>query len=308
MTTAQQSSTPTDDILRSFLLGRLSAAEQKKFEEQLMTDDGLHERLRQAELQLADDFAGNRIDQFDRERFAKTFVLTDERRRMLAVSHALHQRFSPSQDAGPTLALHTSWRAMLNRPVLRFAFGVIILALLIGAAWLVTKEPTLVRRFLPRRAPSKPITIPTPQEANHPSSVAPPVHRDDAASPDGHESSLPDQTTDTRVVTTLALSPGAQTGSGEAPTITLPGEAAGLVRLELSVEQNAPGEFQAEVLTNGNVVFAGNSLKIGGDLKVEVDVPVQTLNAGYYEVRLSRVADGSKQAVANYYFRVLGVR
>jgi hypothetical protein len=192
---------------------------------------------------------------------------------------------------------------MLNREALRFAFGVIILALLIGAAWLVTKEPTLVRRFLPRRAPSKPITIPTPQEANHPSNVAPPAHRDDAASPDGHESSLPDQTTHTRVVATLTL-PGAQTGSGEAPTISLRGATAGLVRLELSVEQNSPGEFQAEVLTNGNVVFAGNSLKIGGDLKIEVDVPVQTLNAGYYEVRLSRVADGSKQAVANYYFRV----
>jgi hypothetical protein len=297
-----------DDGLRSFLLGRLNAAEQKKFEEQLMTDDGLHERLRQAELQLADDFAGNRIDQFDRERFAKIFMTTEERRRMLAVSDALHQRFLPSRDARPTPALHESWRSMLNRPMLRFAFGVIILALLIGSVWLVTKEPKLVERILPKRGPSKPITIPTPQEANHPSNVAPPIHRDDAASPDGHESSLPNQTTDRPVVTTLSLSSGAQTGSGEAPTISLPGEAMGIVRLELAIGQNTTDEFQAEVLTNGNVVFASNSLKIGGDLRIEVDVPVQTLNAGDYEVRLSRVADGSKQAVTNYYFRVLGMR
>jgi hypothetical protein len=295
---------PADDILRSFLLGRLDAAEQKRFEEQLMTDDRLHERLRQAELQLADDFAGDRIDQLDRERFAKTFMLTDERRRMLAVSDALHQRFSPLRDARPTLALRTSWRGMLNRPVLRFAFGVIILALLIGSVWLVTREPNLVRRFLPKHAPSRPVTIPTPQEANHPANVAPPVHRDDAASPDGHESSLPNQTTETRVITTLALSPGTLSDPSQTPTITLSADAPGVVRLELAVEQNTSGEFQAEVLTKGNAVFTSGSLKIGGNFQFEVDVPVQTLNAGDYEVRLSRVAEGSKQAVANYYFRV----
>jgi hypothetical protein len=307
-TSKQLHELPADEILRSFLLGRLNAAEQKKFEEQLMTDERLHERLRQAELQLADDFARDRIDQLDRDRFAKTFMLTDEHRRVLAVSDALHQRFSTTRDARPTLALRTSWRSTLNRPVLRLAFGVIVLALLIGAAWLVTKEPKLVRRLLPRPAPARPLNVPTPQVANHPSNVAPPVHRDDSASPDGHESSLPNQATETRVVTTLGLSPGALNDLAQAPAISLPGEAAGLVRLELTVEQNTAGEFQAEVLTKGNVVFASNSLKIGGNLQLEVDVPLQALTAGDYEVRLSRVADGSKQPVANYYFRVLGVR
>jgi hypothetical protein len=308
MTTAQQSSTPADDVLRGFLLGRLNAAEQKKFEEQLMTDDRLHERLRQAELQLADDFAGGRIDQLDRERFANAFLATDERRRVLAVSDALHSRFSPSLDARPALAPGARWRSILDRPVLRFAFGIIILALLIGSVWLVTKEPNLVQRFLPKRTPARPVTIPTPQEANHPANVAPPVHRDDAAPPDGHESSPPNQPTAARVVTTLALSPGALTDSGQAPTISLPREAAGTVRLELTIEQNTADEFQAEVLTQGNAVFTASSLKIGANLRLEVDVPVQALTAGDYEVRLSRVADGSKQAVASYYFRVLGVR
>jgi len=294
---------PADEIIRGFLLGRLNAAEQKKFEEQLMTDDRLHERLRQAEFQLADDFAGDRIDQLDQERFSKTFMLTDERRRMLAVSDALHRRFSPTSDVRPTLAPRAWWRNIFNRPVLRFAFGAIVLALLIGSVWLVTKE-TKLARFLPGRAPSRPRNIPTPQRANHPSNVAPPVHRDDAASPDGHESSPPNQSTDTRVITTLELSPGALAGAGQAPAISLPGEAAGVVRFELAVEQNTSGDFQAEVMTNGNVVFASNPLKIGGNLRLEVDVPVQTLTAGDYEVRLSRVGDASKQPVATYYFKV----
>ena len=307
-TSKQPNELPADEIIRSFLLGRLNAAEQEKFEEQLMSDDRLHERLRQAELQLADDFAGGRIDQLDRERFSKTFMLTDERRRMLAVSHALHQRFSPMPDAWSTIALRGSWRSMLNRPVLRFAFGVIILALLIGSVWLVTKEPKLVRRLLPQPTPSRSLNMPTPREANHPANVAPPVHRDDAASPDGHEFSLPNQGMDTRVVGTLELSPGALRDSAQAPAISLSGEAAGVVRLELLFEPNPVGEFQAEVLTNGNMVFASNSLKLGGNGRLEVDVPVQALNAGEYEVRLIRAGDASKQAVANYYFRVSGVR
>lgn len=266
-----------------------------------MVDDRLHERLRQAELQLADDFAGDSIDQLDRERFAKAFMLTDERRRMLAVSDALHRRFSPARNPQPTLAPRASWRSVFNRPVLRFAFPVIILALLIGSVWLVTKEPRLAR-FLPKRAPAKPLNNPTPQEANHPADVAPPAHRDDAASPDGHESSLPNQSS--RVVSTLELSPGAPADSGQTPAISLPGGAGDIVRLELGLEPNASGEFQAEVLTNGNVVFASNSMRIGGNGRIEIDVPAQGLNAGEYEVRLSRVGDASKQSIAIYYFRV----
>jgi hypothetical protein len=308
-TSKQLNELPADDTILSFLLGRLDAAEQKKFEEQLMTDDRLHERVRQAELQLADGFAGDRIDRLDRQRFSKTFILSGERRRMLAVSAALHQRFSPAADPRHTPALRKSWRSMFNRPALRFALGAIILVLLIGSLWVVKKEPNLVRRFLPKRAPSRPVTMPTPQEANHPSNSAPPVHRDSAPSTDGHEFSEPNQSTDRRVVTTLALAPGSLSDPNQTPAISLPADAAGVVSLELAVEQNTSGEFQAELLTNGNAVFASNSLKTGGTgLRLEFDVPVQTLNVGDYEVRLSRVTDGSKQTVANYYFRVLEVR
>ncbi|HEY6045640.1 MAG TPA: hypothetical protein VIU65_03500 [Pyrinomonadaceae bacterium] len=301
MTTGKHSSIPADNTIRGFLLGRLNVTEQKEFEEQLMADDRLHERLRQAEFQLADDFAGDRIDQLDRERFAKTFMLTDERRRMLAVSDALHRRFSPERNPRPALALRAWWHNMLTRPVLRFAFPVIILALLIGSVWLVTREPKLAR-FLPKRAPARPLNIPTPQEANHPANVAPPAHRDDAASPDGHESSLPNQ--GAGVITTLELSPGAPADSGQTPAVSFPDGAAGVVRLELAVEQTTSGEFQAEVLSNGNVVSASKPIRLGGNGRIEIDVQAQILNAGEYEVRLSRVGDASKQAVAIYYFRV----
>ncbi len=303
MSTSKQSTDlPDDEALRGFLLSRLKEIDQKNFEEKLMTDDRVHDRLRLAELQLADDFAADKLDQFDRERLSKTFAVTDDRRRMLAVSAALHRRFSRLHSLVPINA-RTSWRGVFNRPVARFAFGAIILALLIGSLWLVTKEPNVVRRIMPKRVPSRPIAIPTPQQANHPANVAPPVHRDDADSPDGHESSSPNQSADSRVVATVELSSGPLTDPAQAPTINLPDGGGGFVRLELAVEA-ASAEFQAEVLTQGKVVFASNSLRPSGNVRVEVDIPVQTLNAGDYEVKLSHAGDTSKQAVANYYFKV----
>src|SRR6185436_3071703 len=90
---------PTDEVIRGFLLGRLDAAEQEKFEEQLMTDESLQMRVRHAEFQLADEFAGEQVGRIDRERFLKNFLVTTERKRMLAASEALRERLSPAIDA-----------------------------------------------------------------------------------------------------------------------------------------------------------------------------------------------------------------
>ena len=45
----------SDEAIRRFLLGRLSASEQPAFERRLFSEDGLDARVRLAELDLADD-------------------------------------------------------------------------------------------------------------------------------------------------------------------------------------------------------------------------------------------------------------
>jgi hypothetical protein len=289
----------SDDVIRGFLLGRLGAAEQTKFEEQLMTDERLHERVRQAEFQLADDFVAGRIAPMERQRFLKNFTLTDDRRRIVSVSDELYRRFSRAKVSLTT----RSWRSVFHQPALRFAFGVFLLLLLIGSLWLVTKQPQQVRNLIPKPLRPRPAATAPPQEANHPSNSAPPVHRESGSSLPEHESAPPGEAPESQVLTALALAPGALSDVSQTPTLALPANGAGVVRLELSVEQNISGEFQAELLTNASAVFVGTAAKVSGK-SVNFDVPAHALKVGDYEVRLSRLQDGSKQTVANYYFRV----
>ena len=51
----------SDETIRRFLLGGLSASERPLFEQRLITDDDLDARVRLAELELADDYAFERL-------------------------------------------------------------------------------------------------------------------------------------------------------------------------------------------------------------------------------------------------------
>lgn len=289
-----------DDAIRGFLLGRLGAAEQAKFEQQLMTDQRLHERVRLAEFRLADEFVAGRIGSIERQRFLKTFMLTEERRRIVSVSDELCRRFSQAREV---LAATGSWKAVFNQPAFQYGFGALVLLLLIGSLWLVTKQPERVTNLIPKPMRPRPAATASPQEANHPANSAPPVHRESSSSPPEHESAPPSQAPAMRVVTTLALSPGRVGDVTQTPAIPLPEGDTGVVRLELAVDQDLSGDFQAELLANANPVFVGKAAKVGGNT-LTVDVPARLLRAGDYEVRVSRVQDGAKETPAIYYFRV----
>src|SRR5437868_4553020 len=82
------------ETIRRFLLGHLSELEQPLFERELFTDAGLGARVRLAEIDLADDYAFERLSVADRILFEERFLVTSKRRRELNVSLGLRDRFS----------------------------------------------------------------------------------------------------------------------------------------------------------------------------------------------------------------------
>ena len=303
MTKLRANPTPfSDDAIRAFLLGRLDAADQKRFEESLVTDDELETRVRLAELRLADDFASERLDRVDRRRFEKNFLLTGKRRRQLMVSTTLRDRFASSPEAESRQWLGLKHFFTFNRAAWRSAFAVAIALLLIGSFYLVTKEPQIVKRILTKRAPAKPAAVSTPIESNHPKDSAPPAHQDTPTPRAEHESTLHNSA---YIVSTVSLSPGNPGDIGQAATVSLPGDLNGLMRLQLAAEHISSEEFKAELFTDSNQsLFVVDSLRKTDSGELEFDVVVRVLKAGDYHVQLSRLHDGSKQVVANYYFRV----
>jgi hypothetical protein len=299
-----------DDAIRRFLFGRLSPTEQSTFEERLFTDDGLEARVHLAEFDLADDYALERLNAADREAFEEKFLLSAERKRTLNVSTALRDRFvatsavASSAGAKDSIGARLQHLFGLNQRAWRFAFGVAILVALVGIAWLLVKEPRIKEgiraRIFNRRAPAPAPSAPRmTSHSNNTSSV--PEHSITPSPMPPHEPAA------SPVVVSVDLFLDSSLSRDKIPLIDLPKGEHDIVRLQLALKPKQSGSYRAGLLTvDGKSVFDSQSLQsTDTDAgKVDFDVPAALLKIGDYRVSLSRADDGSKRAVASYYFRV----
>ncbi len=297
----------TDDAIRRFLFGRLGAAEQTAFEERLFADDSLEESVRLAEFDLADDYALERLSAADRKAFEKKFLLSAERKRQLTISRALGDRFASASAVGHTArpgAISTRFRLLFgfNQRAWRLAFGVAALAVLVAAAWLILK------RSHPGRSVNPPPIVrssPSPdskREMRHPPGPSSPPEHQTTPSP-----MPPHAPTASPAILSVDLLSDASRDRDKTPLIDLPNGRHDIVRLQLALKRNQTGSYRADLLTfDGQSIFSSQSLQSTDTEagKIDFDVPAALLKTGDYRVSLRRADDGSKRAVASYYFRV----
>jgi hypothetical protein len=116
--------------------------------------------------------------------------------------------------------------------------------------------------------------------------------------------------TPTEPVPTLRLTPTVARSLGEPQKILLLPPTASRARLQLMLEQDEYGTYDAVLLTPAqNEVLRGKSMRslsIGGSSAVVWSLPAQSLDSGDYIVQLKgRIAPGRLEDVASYSFRVL---
>ena len=300
----------SDDAIRRFLFGRLSAAEQTTLEERLFTDDALEARVRLAEFDLADEYALERLSAADREAFAEKFLLSAERKRKLTVSTALRDRFASVTTRSAKLAKASISERLqllfgLNQRARRLAFGVVILVVLAGSVWLVVKEPrikeVLKAHIFNRRAPAPAQSEPRLAEhANNTSSA--PEHRITPSPMPPHE-----PTAASPAILRVDLFVDASRDRDQIPLIDVPKGEHDVVRLQLALKLNQAGSYRAELLTkDGSSVFSADGLKFNqSGAGIEFDVPARLLRPGDYQIRLGRPANETSRGETKYYFRVL---
>ncbi len=288
----------SDETIRRFLLGELSESEQPLLEQQLFTVAGLGARVRLAEIDLADDYAFERLSIADRILFEERFLVTSKRRRELSVSIALRHRFSRARAMAAQSKKSTvneRWRYLFffERPAWKIAFGVLMLLILFGTVLLVVKEPRLTEQITNKIVPRRSAPRSSPQEMQHPANTSSPEHQTPAAPMPLHDSANP-------LSESLVLFPSSP-DLGKIPTLTLPNGEKGVLRLRLAVADQMV-RYRAEVLTtDARFVFSVDWLS---GPPFNVDVPASLLKSGEYQIRLSDARDGSKKEVAGYYFRV----
>jgi hypothetical protein len=288
------SSGVSDAVIRRFLLGQLNADEQSIFEERLFTDDELEARVRLAEFDLADDFVFERLPRADKERVRQNFLLSAERNQALAVSKALRHHFASV--ARPQAAGAQQFKTLFDfgQPAWRYAFAALLLLLVFATVWLGIKEPRLVERIITKRSVPKPSATQTPQETHHPSTSSSPVHVEQTPAMPVHEA----------IALNVLLDP--KTTSDNPTIMNPPQNDLAVVRFQLRLEKNQPGPYRAELLgANGDAIFRADSLEPQDGLKINFDIPVREISTDDdYQIKLSRVAKGSSENVASYYFRV----
>ena len=291
----------SDETIRRFLLGSLSASEQPLFEQRLMSDVGLDARARLIELDLADDYAYGRLTTSDRKLFEQRFLVTPDRQRQLRVSKLLLDRFSfsgatalaaPSKTHPVVTRLTHFFR--LDRPAWRIAFSALILLILFGTVLLVVKEPRLAERITWKIIPRRSASPSAPREASHPTNTSSPEHPSTPSPMPPHDSA-------TQSPQTVALFPTAP-DAGNIPTVTLSNGERDVVRLKLAVTIDPTVPYRVAIRTiSGETVLLVDRLQ---GPPFEVDVPMRSLKGGKYQVRLSDARDVSKREVASYYFLV----
>jgi hypothetical protein len=287
----------SDELIRRFLLGTLSESEQPVFEQRLISDDGLEARTRLIELDLADAYAGGRLMTSDRKLFEQRFLVTAERKGQLAVSELLRDRFSFAGAASLTTRPETKSFARrlahflgLDRRAWRIAFGAVILLILLGTVLLVIKEPQLPLVIANKIKPKRLVPRSLPREVNHPTNTASPEHLTTPSPLPPHEAAV-------QTAQRVELFPSPP--DDKIPTITL-SKAGEVLHLQLVITASPNPAYRAEVLTDGGqVVFSVGSLQAP---PFNVDVPMNLLKSGKYQVRLSDARDVSKKEIASYYF------
>ena len=280
----------SDDTIRRFLLGQLNSSEQTAFEQNLFTDDQLESRVRFAEVALADDYAGGRLTSNERQQLREKFLVTPERKRMLGVSQALHDRFASNSE--PARALQ-SIKAFLDfgQPAWRYAFAALLLLLVFATVWRGIKEPQIVKRIVPERVVvPKPTATPAAQEANHPGTTSSPIHSQE----------YPAMPLHTPVALTVSLD---SHNTAENPAaVVLPKDESAFIRLELQLPNDQVALYRAELWTSkGESIISVDSLAPSSGSKLSFDVPANVFKPGDYQIRLSATGDDK---ATGYYFRI----
>lgn len=282
----------SETTIRQFLLARLAAHEQSAFEVALISNSQLEQRIRLAEFELMDDYARDRLSPKEREAFEHKFLLTASRKIKLEVSNALRECLARETvlEAAPPRSREEffGWRCLW-----RVAFAALLLVLLLAGVWLITKEPQIARRMIPKRLRPAAAITPTPQAAHHAvNSLDSPVHKEHSPTEPGHEATP----------SAIVLAPDASVESAPVVTIT---HGSPVLRLELMLENSQAATYRAEVMNqSGEVVYSVSEIAAeGGTDRVTVEVPVDRLRPGDSQIRLTRTGGGAS-SVATYYFRV----
>ncbi len=307
-------------VIRRYLLGELPEEDQTQLEEQYFADDNLYLELQTIERDLIDSYVRGKLSSADHKRFESHFLLSPQRRQRVEFARAFTESISDIQSIPvPSIATKKSvsrWRSLLQ-PLRadnwRMALVTAVLLLVVGGVFLMIQILQLRHRLeqsesdraaLQKREQELQRQIGEAKERTDHLGQEAERRRREA---DLLEEELTRRQSEPRpepVIASFVLVPSLVREAGETKRLVIPREAK-LVRLRLLVEGDEYKSYRAEIHTvEGREVSRPQPTKSGKT--VVLKLPSQLLTEGDYLVTLKGVtATGDAEGVGKYFFRVV---
>ena len=282
-------------LVRDYLLGHLAEGSMAEFEDRLVADGELFERVEAALDDLDDSYVAGGLSSDDRRRYGERYRFTPEGRARVGFARALRAdqpvtRQLPTPEPKPSFFLRLMTLVRGQRPVLQFAIAAAGIVLLAGPPVAALRMGQLERRLAALQAD---LGI----EAGR-TRAATDSARSERAGRASAEQKLAALTT-----TSFDLFPGTTRGEN----LLAAGLAADVVRFRLALEQPLPRVLVRVELVNRRDQVAWSAIfdstATGASTIPEVFVPGSVLMPGEYQFRLSaRNASGRWVEIASYRF------
>ena len=291
---------PTDDeLLRSYLLGRLQEPEADRLEQRLLAEDDLFDLLEALEAELLAAASRGDLAPAERERVFRRLASSPQGRERLALAQSLN-RLADERRAderlAPVVPLHR--RAAASKRVFQWtALAAAALLATVGLVWSIIQDRqaqkggTIADQVVHERpAPAGPVPVPpAPVEKKEP---APQVSPDRLARKgEGAPATLSEPL---KAVLMLALDTERDAGE-ELKQLPLSPDTK-VAEIQIDLDRVGAGRFHASVRPRGKEpVWEGNGLnsqKLDWTMTALVlDVPAHLLAPGLYEVVVTSSAE-----------------
>jgi hypothetical protein len=285
--------TPSDETIRSYLLGQLPESETERLDELSITDDECAERIRAVEHDLVDAFVRGELEDVVLEQVRATYLTTPRRRESIRFARAL-QSLDEGVDSGDAPAagrrMSTPGRARRRWPLwLAMAAGV---ALATTSLWLALDNRALRTRV-------------TSDELRHDRQL----REAQALVADATRRPEAGPTPQLRTVATLVLTPQLRSGR-QLPTLALNSDT-GDVAVQLDLEPVDYPSYTATLVASGDdrVLWRSDRLiarTTSDRQRLDIVLPAAVLNPRSYVIRVSGVSvAGASEIVGEYTFTVV---
>lgn len=323
--------------IRRYLLGEAPQEEGERLEKRLLSDADFFELLNLVEDELIDAYARGVLPDRERERFNEHFLSTPERRLKLEILQSLKSSATSeviNVTAAEPVRDHVPWWAALTSPLglrspaIVFSLAALLLAVLIGLAWVIYKSERGQDSPLQARAPGEgrpspesPSPQPSPENAQGGNSNVGPQKPDQSRTPgELNTSPSPANTPPAgnrrgtvparNTVYAISLSGGLARGGQEAKSFTVP-PTTKQVRLSAEFESGDYQKYRVVVRNiNTGEQTTRDDLKareISKGKRVTLTLSPETLKAGDYIMSLTGVTSGGQtDVIRSYYFRITG--